>query len=37
MSEENQLHLETEEQDLNELLRIRREKLSELQEKEKTL
>ncbi|HHW66199.1 MAG: lysyl-tRNA synthetase, class [Epulopiscium sp.] len=35
MSEENQLHLETEEQDLNELLRIRREKLSELQEKGK--
>lgn len=35
MSEENQLHLETEEQDLNELLRIRREKLRELQEKGK--
>lgn len=35
MSEEKQLHLENEEQDINELLRIRREKLKELQEKGK--
>lgn len=35
MSEENQLHLESEEQDINELLKIRKEKLNELQEKGK--
>jgi len=35
MSEENQFHLESEEQDINELLKIRREKLKELQENNK--
>ena len=35
MSEENQLQFENEEQDINELIRIRREKLKDLQGKGK--